>query len=585
VTSVLVIALFTMTVSQWIGPQRLTYEPGRSETTWPCNAHCIATDGSGRIYVVYTRDAWTDTSEIYLKVSTDFGINWLPEQRLTDATSERCYPSIALDTLNRVHIAWMDKRDGVDWQIYYKRSTDGGSSWESDVRISLDDDYSQSPCITTDGANEVYIVWYDAVNTGDHDIFFRKSTDGGVSWGAEMDISNGSATEDYPSIAFEPLNNLHVVWQDDRNPDYDIYYRRSTDRGATWGPEINIVSDTLGQAMSSIAANPSTGLHVTWRDARDSQFLLPRVEIYYTRSTTSGSTWGTDTRLTDNTNDKIWPNIAAGGFGGVHIVYQEETEIMYLYSADGGTNWATAVNVSSDPAVSMHPFVAVDSFVHVVWSDDRDGNFEIYYNRTQQPLGIQELTEFSAVRRGKSVLIKWRTEAEHCLSHWLVQRKETQGNYKTIGVIENCGSTPYPKDYCFEDSSVEYDKSYFYLLVRVDINSNTSLFGPLFVPPVSPDFIPQRLLLGQNTPNPFSRMTKITFAIPGGNENHPVKLEIYDVTGRRVRLLISGRIEPGHHHTEWDRTNEEGIEVENGVYFYRLSSGNNHLTKRMICVR
>jgi len=385
-------AIFLIIFTQWIGPQRLTNEPGRSETTWPSNAHCIACNGKGRVYVVYTRDAWTDTSEIYIKISTNYGVTWQAEQRLTDAINERAYPSIALDTLNRVHVVWMDMRDNVGWQIYYKRSTNGGLTWENDVRISTDGDYSQSPSIATDGADEVYVVWFDSVDFFNHDIYFKKSFDGGVNWGSEIKISTGQTVEDYPTIAYQSLDKIHIAWPDFRNnSQYDIYYRRSTDRGNTWGPQINLTPDTLGQVECSIAATLSH-VHLAWCDARNSQPLEPDVEVYYKNSTNGGSSWNTDTRVTYTEMEPHWTNVTADVLGGVHIVFQGVTEIYYLYSSNGGLNWSDTLNISNNSAVSMHPFVAVDSFVHAVWSDDRDGNFEIYYSRTLQPLvGITEL--------------------------------------------------------------------------------------------------------------------------------------------------------------------------------------------------
>jgi hypothetical protein len=90
----LLLLIINIGIAQWLGPQRLTNEPGRSETTWPSNAHCITCDGKGKIYVVYTRDAWTDTSEIYIKISPDYGITWLPEQQITDKNLQ-CYRTIS----------------------------------------------------------------------------------------------------------------------------------------------------------------------------------------------------------------------------------------------------------------------------------------------------------------------------------------------------------------------------------------------------------------------------------------------------------------------------------------------------------
>jgi hypothetical protein len=91
------------------------------------------------------------------------------------------------------------------------------------------------------------------------------------------------------------------------------------------------------------------------------------------------------------------------------------------------------------------------------------------------------------------------------------------------------------------------------------------------------------LSLGQNRPNPFRGETEVLFAVPG--EKASVRLTVYDLAGRRVRSLVSGEIPGGRHSVTWDGRNDEGRNVATGVYFYRLESRDETLTKKLVLLR
>jgi len=69
-------------------------------------------------------------------------------------------------------------------------------------------------------------------------------------------------------------------------------------------------------------------------------------------------------------------------------------------------------------------------------------------------------------------------------------------------------------------------------------------------------------------PNPFRGGLRVEFTIPVGEEE--VDLRVFDVTGRLVRTLASGRLAPGVHRYEWDGRNGRGGSIPAGVYFVRL---------------
>ena len=87
--------------------------------------------------------------------------------------------------------------------------------------------------------------------------------------------------------------------------------------------------------------------------------------------------------------------------------------------------------------------------------------------------------------------------------------------------------------------------------------------------------------LAQNTPNPFRPSTTIRFALP---QARTVDLRVYDLTGRAVKTLAAGALEPGLHTLQWDGTSDRGKRLASGVYFYRLVAGNDRAEKKLVLV-
>ena len=201
------------------------------------------------------------------------------------------------------------------------------------------------------------------------------------------------------------------------------------------------------------------------------------------------------------------------------------------------------------------------------------------------PLGIFEVTGFSAVPKRSYVLLKWRTEAELNSYQWLIERKVAGGEYETIGRLDAQGNVSHPTDYRYEDRAVEFGSRYFYRLIEIEKDGNSSYFGPLFVDLSTSDYIPRKMFINQNYPNPFQRMTSIKFGIPMRNKDDYARLLVYDVTGRLTRTLISGKLEPGYYHINWNGKDERGREVTSGVYFYRLTVGSKRMTKKMVYLK
>jgi flagellar hook assembly protein FlgD len=64
-----------------------------------------------------------------------------------------------------------------------------------------------------------------------------------------------------------------------------------------------------------------------------------------------------------------------------------------------------------------------------------------------------------------------------------------------------------------------------------------------------------------------------------------VRLTVYNILGESIATLVDGDFSAGSHSVTWDGRSSQGSEVASGVYFYRLESGGQSLTRKMMLVK
>jgi hypothetical protein len=94
--------------------------------------------------------------------------------------------------------------------------------------------------------------------------------------------------------------------------------------------------------------------------------------------------------------------------------------------------------------------------------------------------------------------------------------------------------------------------------------------------------LPEKLELEQNYPNPFNPRTTIRFSL---NSAQRVTLNVYNVTGQVVCTLMDDQVQAGQHSVVWDGQNYRGESVASGIYFYRLTAGNETRSKKMMLLK
>jgi hypothetical protein len=344
----------------WSKTERLTWNWGAS---WKPS---IAVDSNNNLHIVW-KDGSASSWEIYYKKSTNGGMNWTTK-RLTWNPAVSSDPKIATDSSNNIHVVWYDYAPG-NYEIFYKKSTDGGANWIT-KRLTWNPAHSYNPSLAVDSNNHIHVAWYEKDG-----IFYKKSTDGGASWSTERLTWNPTAQWN-PSITTDSNNHIHVTYCDNTPGNTEIFYKKSTDGGVSW--RTKRLTWNSGESYSPvIASDSSDNLHVVWADNSHGD-----MEIFLKRSKDGGTSW-TMKRLTCSLEDSTFPAIASDSSDNIHVVWTHEFlsdhEIYYARSTDEGATWTTK-KLSWRPGSSDYPGVATDSSdnIYVVWEDDSPGNDEIY---------------------------------------------------------------------------------------------------------------------------------------------------------------------------------------------------------------
>jgi hypothetical protein len=376
------ISFVNLSQAQWQPDVRLTNDPANSVCT---NGKSVSAS-SLNVHIVW-QDNRDGNYEIYYKRSANQGLTWGNDTRLTNSSYFSEFPVISAWPPPNVHIVWCDERDG-NYEIYYKRSGDQGITWGSDVRLTVNNAESSYPDMSVYGST-LHIVWDDK-RDGLWQVYYKRSVDGGLTWGADTKLSNSTNIENkYPEIK-SFYSFVHVFWTDKRDGNSEIYYKRSADGGMTWGADTRLTNNP----NNSTAVNASfwaNDLRIVWEDDRDGN-----LEIYYKYSADAGLTWGTDTRFTNNPASSIAPSLLDDGDGFVDVVWEDDrdgnNEIYFKQKMENV--WGPDIRLTNNPGFSEMPSFAENADeVHVIWMDNRDGNSEIYYKKNPRgnPSGIANI--------------------------------------------------------------------------------------------------------------------------------------------------------------------------------------------------
>jgi hypothetical protein len=227
---------------------------------------------SGDFVQIYFHSKENATNSPYLEVEY-YEPEWVGPTIISEGDNW-LFPRIAVND-DYVHVVW---RDGLASMIQYRRSTDGGQTWDP-IQTLTSGAYAVQPRVAVSG-QYVHVVWRGSGNA----ILYRRSIDNGANFQAMVNLSGAHPGTD-PDVAADGSNG-YVVWIKDSPK--DVYYARSSNNGSSWTAPGAITGDgaTVSESCPRVAAS-CTHAYVIWIE-----YTTPTmVSSLFIRSTNAGSSW------------------------------------------------------------------------------------------------------------------------------------------------------------------------------------------------------------------------------------------------------------------------------------------------------
>jgi hypothetical protein len=348
-------------------------------------------------------------------VSSDYNME-TPDARLNaDATGRQVNPYLVADGNGVVIAVWEDGRDGDldDRDIYLRYSTDEGETWGGEVRVNADSPHANqlNPVAALSEGGDLLVAWQDNRN-GDYDIYAQRYSLSGGSLtpdGANVLIGGVHVAGDQinPDIAVDEDGGFHVVWQDGRNGNYDIFTTSYVPTGGDsymWtnvrrvnddpnltqqsNPAINVldwfrVTDVeyiIGPGpdydvtVTEVVSEPVTVLAAIWEDYRQGNG-----DIAIALSLDGGETFSFDRFINDDADPDDPPNPLGPNQLDPDVTLTRNKTIATI-----------SVPLPDGRTTSVEVEVPVTS-IYAVWQDYRNGALDpdIYYSVSQ--FGVKQV--------------------------------------------------------------------------------------------------------------------------------------------------------------------------------------------------
>ena len=183
-----------------------------------------------------------------------------------------------------------------------------------------------------------------------------------------------------------------------------------------------------------------------------------------------------------------------------------------------------------------------------------------------------EMATFTASASGETVTLDWATASETNNAGFDIERSTDGATFEKIGYRAGAGTTAEAQSYRFVDRDMPFVGELFYRLRQVDVDGTDEYSEPLRV-----QIRAEELTFLPSAPNPFQTATRLRYVLP---TTESVRLDVYDLLGRRVSTLVDQQQTSGPHEVMLD-----GSRLAPGVYFVRLAAGDRRTTQKVHLVR
>jgi hypothetical protein len=545
----------------------------------------VCTDDGSHFMVAYQKEE--NTHKIYTITSNDSGVTW-GEQ--TYITGDGQHPDIAYGNNGYVYLVFESttepglKKYVPDYEIIFCKNVNYGAhlSWR-DVQALTDDDYDDHyPKVAAlhtlpESTACVWVAYNHETSYEEKDTL--QYDDGSANYQWRLPDQYGT---DLFNVRFTP------AWDYWLKSAQLLFYRKT----GTGGIRVYVWADTSGfpaQKTDSVdVPNDSIKPYPTWTIVNFPAKSRPSTiqsdfHIGYTLlgppSTDSvsiisddGQPVGTEHRSMDSYYG-TWETIYSWSGHDVNFMIRadvermQSTDLRFAYSTNSGKDWSKNHELANSG-----------------YADEMAADLKAYRSSTNIYVDLCYVKYSGVVKSGSDIYYTF-TEADR------------PGQFTPHNIINehwaNC--LPDGREVCQLTYPVSNEYPgivYAGAPLKKDAGENLDLGGwNLYYDyhgwvgveeETGEEKLPAEFSLSNNYPNPFNPETRIGYSVPKACQ---VKLEVFNILGQRVRMLVDENQTAGKREITWDGKDENRNEVASGVYFYRLRAGDFTQTKKMVLIR
>jgi hypothetical protein len=510
---------------------------------------------------------------------------------LSNSPSFDVSPKVTVTSIGNTVITWQSE----DVVIMQKIAPDGTLLWGANgITLSCANTYSCPQPLAIDN-DEILLKFFE--DTGSYPYFTRHilmqrfDADGNAVWASDTVVSNAggiTAWNQVFSIVSDDNNGCFIAWHDDRdnNMDASSFIQHVNSDGNVEFTVNGVELSTEGNREKfypEIAFNPTTNeLYAYWFETNSNQ-----------------NSWGISGQKLDESGNRLWtdngkmiidvsslyvlPFEVRKANDDVIILYEEGINAVDSYTkamrldADGNFVWTgNSVTICSVASEKVHSECSQFSNNQLIaaWEDTRNGPKDIYAQNIsfEGLLGVIDdgFIEGNVILNGGIGIIT-NVEVE---AGAMIVNPDVNGDYSI---------TLAPGTYDVTASLDGYEPE---TVTGVVVTSgNTTSDIDFILEPVvnSGEIIVADTKLTGNYPNPFNPSTTISFETTNSHELS--RIEIYNLKGQRVKMLVDEILPAGQHSVTWNGNDEKSKFVSSGIYFYKMKAGQYTSTKKMILMK
>lgn len=461
--------------SGWSIPINISNTPRSSESP------LVGADARGKAYVI-----WIEYQELRgIYFSTNNSGQWSNPEKVATIYSrndDAGFPSFTTTPDGECHFSYQDvvQRNFEilhyeyenKWSNMYNISQSSGGSAYSSIRVDPTDNY-------------LYTIWMDGT-VKEFQIMIRYRDPATKKWGVIETVPLMSNTQYLPELAIDGKGTAHLVWMTSFGPNSAVWYSKNPEpkNYTKWtSPTLLQGSTNLKWCWPRVSCDNDGNVYVVWIDN-----TIGNWEVFLRKKINEEWQETENISKTESLSDQ--PTIAVDKeSGNIYVAWAEYHSgkwNIFLKSFHKDEGWAEVINVSDNSAKSGMPNLFVDSKggIHLVYSDDQNGNFDIIYTCKHGKIVLPPVDLSLETRMNKILffeekinIIKWKNNPDNeeneniTISKYSVYRKEIgqdDSGYNKIYETPDAGTLEY------RDRDLPLNRKYVYAVTAWDQDGNES---------------------------------------------------------------------------------------------------------------